>query len=328
MAHITLKQLKYFDALARELHFGRAAESCAVTQPALSMQIHELEDSLGLMLVERTRAGVQLTTKGCEIAERAARVLGDVRDLITFAHHASRLLAGTLRLGVIPSVAPYMLPPLLPLLRDAYPELELHVRETQTHVLTKELIEGKLDVLLLALPIKHHDLVEMELFKDRFFLAVPHEKKLTGRVRATPEYVENERLLLLEEGHCLRDQALTYCSLQQVDRFNTFGASSLSTIVEMVAANLGVTLLPELSLGVEVRGRNLALAKFVDPEPFRKIGLVWRATSPRTEDFKELGRLVNQAWNEGPLQAAKTIISSNVMSHASKRKKNRKGMNP
>lgn len=324
MAHVTIKQLRYFDALARELHFGRAAEACAVTQPALSMQIHELEETLGLMLVERTRSGVQLTTKGREIAARATRVLGDVRDLVTFAHHASSVLAGTLRLGVIPSIAPYMLPPLLPLLRDAYPELELHVRETTTSVLTDELIDGKLDVILLALPIKHPDLVEMELFKDRFFLAMPESKKLSGRIRATADHVEGERLLLLEEGHCLRDQALTYCNLQHVDQFNTFGASSLSTIVEMVSANLGLTLLPELSLGVETRGRDLALAKFADPEPFRQIGLVWRKTSPRDEDFKELGRLVLKAWSDGPQPVAKSIISGSQSKSRPKRKKSEK----
>lgn len=321
MANITLKQLKYFDALARELHFGRAADACSVTQPALSMQIHELEESLGLMLVERTRAGVQLTTKGREISQRATRVLGDVRDLVSFAHHASSVLSGTLRLGVIPSVAPYMLPPLLPELRDAYPELELHVRETQTAVLTEELIEGKLDVILLALPIKHPDLVEMELFKDRFVLAMPQDKKLSGKVRATPDYVEGERLLLLEEGHCLRDQALTYCNLQHVDQFNTFGASSLSTIVEMVSANLGVTLLPELCLGIETRGRDLALTRFAEPEPFRTIGIVWRKTSPRDEDFKELGRLISKAWAEGLAPLANAIITSGKSTPAKKRKK-------
>lgn len=321
MTHITIKQLKYFEALARELHFGRAAETCAVTQPALSMQIHELEESLGLMLVERTRSGVQLTAKGRDISERASLVLNNVRDLVSFAQHSSSVLAGTLRLGVIPSVAPYMLPPLLPLLRDAYPDLELHVRETQTSVLTEELVEGKVDVVLLALPIKHPDLVELALFKDRFVLALPQNKKLSGRVRATPDYVEGERLLLLEEGHCLRDQALTYCNLQHVDKFSTFGASSLSTIVEMVSANLGITLLPEMCLGVETRGRDLALAKFADPVPFRNIGLVWRKTSPRVEDFEELGRLVAKAWNEGPLPAAKAVASAGKSGSRTKRKK-------
>lgn len=303
MAQVTLKQLRYFDALARELHFGRAADACSVTQPALSMQIHEMEQNLGLALVERTKSGVQLTTKGQEIAARCARVLGDVRDLVAYAQHANSVLAGALRLGVIPSVAPYLLPPLLALLRDAYPELELHVRETQTQVLTDELLEGKLDVLLLAVPVKHPDLTSRVLFEDKFLLAVPKDRKLSGRVRATRELIEHERLLLLEEGHCLRDQALTYCSLQQVDTVNTFGASSLATIVEMVSAGYGITLLPEMAVGIEERGRDLTLVRFVEPEPFRTIGLVWRTTSPRMQDFDELGRLVSKAWADGPLAA-------------------------
>ncbi len=305
MTHVTFKQLRYFDALSRELHFGRAADACAVTQPALSMQIHELEQSLGIMLVERTRSGVQLTTKGQEIAQRGARILGDVRDLIAFAQHANSVLTGVLRLGVIPTVAPYVLPPLLALLRKDYPELELYVRETQTQILMEELTEGKLDVLFLALPVKHPDIESAPLFDDRFLLALPKERKLSGRVRATNEFIENERLLLLEEGHCLRDQALTYCSLQQVDTVNTFGASSLSTIIEMVAAGFGITLLPEVCLGVECRGRDLSLVRFVEPEPFRTLGLVWRSTSPRKSDFMELGQLITKVWDDGLLHTVK-----------------------
>ena len=299
MPHVTLKQLRYFDALAREQHFGRAAELCSVTQPALSMQIHEFESQLGFMLVERTRAGVLLSDKGREIAKRAARILGDVRDMVEFAHHANDLLAGSLRLGVIPSIAPYMLPPLLPLLRESYPDLELHVRETQTLPLTHELVEGKLDVLLLALPINHPEIETLALFDDRFLLALPHDRRLSARVRATSDLLEHERLLLLEEGHCLRDQALTYCSLQQVSTVNTFGVSSLSTIVEMVAAGYGITLLPEMCLNVEARAREIGLTRFVAPEPFRSIGLAWRATSPRVADFRELGRLIKSAWSKG-----------------------------
>ncbi|WP_295555614.1 LysR substrate-binding domain-containing protein [uncultured Hyphomicrobium sp.] len=306
MTQVTLKQLRYFDALARELHFGRAADACSVTQPALSMQIHEMEQNLGLALVERTKSGVQLTSKGQEIAARCSRILGDVRDLVAYAQHANSILAGALRLGVIPSVAPYLLPQLLPLLREAYPELELHVRETQTQVLTDELLEGKLDVLLLALPVKHADLTNRVLFEDKFLLAVPKNRKLSGRVRATKELIEHERLLLLEEGHCLRDQALTYCSLQQVDTVNTFGASSLATIVEMVSAGFGITLLPEMAVGIEERGRDITLVRFVEPEPHRSIGLVWRTTSPRMQDFEELGRLVSKAWKGGPLTALRS----------------------
>ena len=302
MRHVTLKQLRYFDALAREQHFGRAAESCAVTQPALSMQIHELEAQLGFVLVERTRAGVLLSDKGREIAKRAARILGDVREMVEFAQHANEVLAGSLRLGVIPSIAPYMLPPLLPLIRENYPNLELHVRETQTLPLVQELIEGKLDVLLLALPINHPEIATLPLFDDRFLLALPHERRLSARVRATKDLLEHERLLLLEEGHCLRDQALTYCSLQQVSTIDTFGVSSLSTIVQMVAAGYGITLLPEMCLHVEARGREIGLTRFVAPEPFRSVGLAWRATSPRVEDFRELGRLVKTAWSKGCIE--------------------------
>jgi LysR family hydrogen peroxide-inducible transcriptional activator len=192
-----------------------------------------------------------------------------------------------------------MLPPLLPLLRDGYPHLELHVRETQTLPLTHELVEGKLDVLLLALPIIHPEIETLPLFDDRFLLALPVARRLSARVRATKDLLEHERLLLLEEGHCLRDQALTYCSLQQVSTVNTFGVSSLSTIVEMVAAGYGITLLPEMCLNVEARGREIGLTRFVDPEPHRTVGLAWRATSPRTADFRELGRLIKVAWSKG-----------------------------
>src|ERR1044072_4132045 len=191
--------MRSFRAPALDQNLGRAAEPCAVSQPALSMQIHELEEQLGLVLVERTRAGVLLSDKGREVAERAARILGDVREMVEFAQHGKELLSGSLRLGVIPSIAPYMLPPLLPLLREGYPQLELHVRETQTLPLTQELIDGKLDVLLLALPIAHGEVDTLPLFDDRFLLALPAARRLSARVRATKNLVEHERLLLLEE---------------------------------------------------------------------------------------------------------------------------------
>lgn len=310
MSNVTLKQLRYFDALARELHFGRAAEACSVTQPALSMQISELEETLGIILVERTRSGVQLTPKGMELAQRSNRILGEVRDLVAYAQQSSKVLSGTLRFGVIPTLAPYVLPPLLTLLRDAYPDLVLQVRETQTAPLTDELLDGRLDVMLLALPIKHADLQAMPLFEDRFLLAMQKGEAVSGKVRATREMIEHERLLLLEEGHCLRDQALAYCNLQQVSSVNTFGASSLATIVELVSAGYGITLLPEVSLELEGRGRDLTLLRFAEPEPVRSIGLVWRATSPRKSDFEELGRMIIRAARGGPLAAARAILKA------------------
>lgn len=295
MHNVTLKQLRYFQALAKEQHFGRAAETCSVTQPALSMQIQELEASLGVDLVERTRTGVKLTAKGAVIAARAQGILSEVNDLVDYARQSAGVLSGILRLGVIPSIAPYLLPPLFPLLRAKHTGIELHVRETQTDTLLGELAEGKVDCILLALPVRHSDVETLGLFEDRFLLALPTSHNLPGRVRATPDLVDQKKLLLLEEGHCLRDQALQYCNLKQVDHINTFGASSLSTIVEMVAAGLGITLLPEISLPVEERGRDIKLMRFVEPEPSRKIGLAWRQSSPRGQDFKALGALIVEA---------------------------------
>lgn len=289
---VSIKQLKYFDAVARTGHFGRAARQCAVSQPALSMQVQELEKALGIQLLERSPKGVMLTERGREIARRAARVLADVRDLADYATHQGRLLTGPLRFGVIPSVAPYLLPPLLPCLRAQYPDLDLHIRETQTHQLVSELIEGALDLLLLALPVEHADIETRALLEDRFLLATPRSRRMGPDVRVTPEVLCRDRLLLLEEGHCLREQALAVCNLRQVDNIDTFGASSLSTIVQMVSNGLGMTLLPELCIELEKRHGKIRLVRFAEPEPYRMLGLAWRKSSPRKRDFAALGKLV------------------------------------
>ena len=292
MNPITLKQLRYFDAIARHLHFGRAADACFVTQPALSMQIIELERALATILIERARTGLKLTAAGETIAKRAARILCDADDLVSVCASSHGLLNGKLRLGVIPTIAPYLLPVLLAKLKAEYPGLELHVRETQTRPLTEELIDGKLDTILLALPVEGSEITSLPLFDDCFLLAVPESYPLSGHVRATREMIAGEKLLLLEEGHCLRDQALAYCDLQQVSSINTLGISTLSTVAGMVAAGHGITLLPEICLDVETRGRGIAIAPFVAPEPSRTIGLAWRSSSPRADDFRELGRLL------------------------------------
>lgn len=289
---LSLKQLKYFDAVARLRHFGRAAEQCAVTQPALSMQIQELEKELGVTLIERRRGGVMLTEAGREIAGRAARVLADTRDIVDLARRQGELLSGPLHLGVIPSIAPYVLPALLPRVRDRFPDVNLHLRETQTHQLLRELTDGGLDLLLLALPIEAPDIETAALFTDRFLLAMPRAREVSHGIHATPDLLEQDRLLLLEEGHCLRDQALSFCNLRRVDNIDTFGASNLSTIVQMVANGLGMTLLPELSIGLECRHGDIRLMRFADPQPHRVIGLAWRRSSPRKRHFAELGKLI------------------------------------
>jgi LysR family transcriptional regulator, hydrogen peroxide-inducible genes activator len=292
---VSIKQLRYFHAVARSGHFGRAAADCAVTQPALSMQIQELEKGLGIQLIERGRNGVTLTEGGREIARRAALVLADIRDLVDCARLQGPELTGPLHLGVIPSVAPYVLPPLLPLIRDGYPALDLHLRETQTQPLVRELADGQLDLLLLALPLQQAGIETAALFEDRFVLAMARSSEPPRRRYATPELIERDRLLLLEEGHCLRDQALAFCNLRRVGNIDTFGASSLSTIVQMVANGMGLTLLPELSLDLETKHGDIRLMRFAEPEPSRTIGLAWRASSPRKRDFLALGRMICEA---------------------------------
>jgi LysR family hydrogen peroxide-inducible transcriptional activator len=289
---ISLKQLRYFEALARVGHFGRAAEACTVTQPALSMQIQELEKELGLQLLERRPKGTQLTAEGREVAMRASRILAEVRDLGDFARQRVTPLSGPLHLGVIPSVAPYVLPSLLPILRRQYGELDLHIRETLTQALLQQLLDGALDLLFLALPVTHAEVETLELFEDKFLLALPSKHPRKADVCATAELIKHDRLLLLEEGHCLRDQALAVCELRQVDSINTFGASSLSTVVQMVANGMGLTLLPEISVDLEGKRADIHLMRFAEPQPSRMLGLAWRSTSSRKRDFVELGGLI------------------------------------
>lgn len=233
-----------------------------------------------------------LTESGKEIAERAARVLADVRDIVDVARQQGNVLAGPLGFGVIPSVAPYILPQLLPMVRDTFPDLDLHIRESQTQTLVSELLDGQLDVLLLALPVDHPDIETVRLFDDRFLLAMASSHRMSDRVKATPDLLETEKLLLLEEGHCMRDQALAFCSLRRIENINTFGASSLSTLVQMVANGLGMTLLPELAVPLESRRGDIRLMRFTDPEPQRVIGLAWRRSSPRKRHFEELGQMI------------------------------------
>ena len=289
---ISIKQLRYLDAISRFGHFGKAAAHCAVTQPALSMQIQEMERDLGVQLVERRPKGASLTDAGREIARRGDRILKEVRDIADYARQAGKPFAAPIKLGVIPTVAPYVLPPLLPLLRAKYPQLDLHVRETHTQQLIAELIDGTLDLLLLALPVEHPDVETVKLIEDRFLLALPPDREVHGRIRATADLIKNDRLLLLEEGHCLRDQAQAFCQLRKVDSIDTFGASSLSTIVQMVANGMGLTFLPEISVALETMHSKIRVMRFTDPEPKRVLGLAWRTTSPRKGDFVEVGKLI------------------------------------
>jgi LysR family hydrogen peroxide-inducible transcriptional activator len=288
---ITTKQLVYFDAVARLKHFGRAADECAVTQPALSMQIQEMERELGVALVERGRT-IRLTDAGEEIAARAARILQEIDGLSDFASRRRSTLTGRLRLGVIPSIAPYLLPSVLPELQLRYPHLELRIRETLTEYLLAQLDDGTLDVALLALPVDAAGLETISLFEDRFLLASPKDAPRAKRKRARIDDLDDAPLLLLEEGHCLREQALSFCSLRSTDNADSFGASSLSTLVQMVASGMGQTLLPEMSVGLEAARNEVRVMRFDNPEPSRLVGLAFRKTSPLKADFEALGAVI------------------------------------
>jgi LysR family hydrogen peroxide-inducible transcriptional activator len=295
---ITLRQLRYFRALAEHGHFGRAAEACAVTQPALSMQIRELERFLGAELVERRPGEIALTEIGIEVARRGERILAASRDLVDLARHASRILSGRLMLGVIPSLAPYVLPKMLPRLQRRYPDLRLELRETQTKALIEELLRGTLDVLMLALPISEPEIETIRLFDDPFLFAVPAGDPRPKTLRVSARDIDPRQLILLEEGHCLREQALAYCAdSRRGDAGNGsmgLGATSLTTVMEMVANGYGVTLVPEIALGVELRDKRVKLLRFAPPQPGRTIGLAWRHTSPRKVDFVALGQIVTE----------------------------------
>ena len=257
------------------------------------MQIRELEREIGVELVERRPNEIALTDTGLEVAERAEHILAATRDLVDFARHRD-VLSGPLKLGIIPTLAPYVLPRVLPQLQAKYPRSRLELRETQTKTLLEELVRGEIDCVMLALPAESADVETLRLFDDPFLLAVPaaDERRLRGRVNIAD--VDQRRLILLEEGHCLRDQALAFCATTRRDAPASLGATSLATVMQMVANGYGVTLLPEVAAEVEVRDNRVQLLRFAEPQPARTIGLAWRRTSPRKKDFTALGEIVAQ----------------------------------
>jgi LysR family hydrogen peroxide-inducible transcriptional activator len=291
---ITLRQLRYLAALARHRHFGRAAQDCAISQPALSMQVRELEREIGVELVERRPNEIALTDVGLEVAERAEQILAATRDLVDFARHRD-VLSGSLKLGIIPTLAPYVLPRVLPRVQAKYPRLRLELRETQTKMLLQELARGELDCIMLALPAEDADVETLRLFDDPFLLAVPAADELPLRGRVGIADVDQHRLILLEEGHCLRDQALAFCVTRRENAPTArLGATSLATVMQMVANGYGVTLVPEVAADAEAHDERVKLLRFAEPQPGRTIGLAWRRTSPRRKDFDALAEIVKQ----------------------------------
>jgi LysR family transcriptional regulator, hydrogen peroxide-inducible genes activator len=290
MADVTLRQLRYFYALSRHGHFRRAAESCAISQPALSMQIKELEEALGGRLLERSSRQVALTKFGEEAAQRVRAILRSVDELGDFARASQDRLVGRLRIGMIPTVAPYLLPEVIGNLSRIHPELDIHVRETLTAKLIQELADGRLDTAIVALPVSEPSLAEVALFSEHFLLVRPGEDE--GTPVPSSKMLRAMRLLLLEEGHCFRDQALSFCKMQSSPPREVLDASSLSTLVQMVSAGIGVTLIPEMAVAVETRSAPVSVVRFKNPQPSRTIGMIWRKTSPLARQLLQFSEVV------------------------------------
>ncbi|MDN5870125.1 MAG: LysR substrate-binding domain-containing protein [Nitrococcus sp.] len=284
MVQINLRDLSYLVAVANHRHFGRAAAACYVSQPTLSTQIKKLEQYLGVQLIERNSKQVMLTETGKIVAQRAHRVLNEVADIVDVARTAGDPLAGELRLGLIPTIGSYLLPHLIPVLHSAYPRLKLLLYEEQTQVLGNRLRRGELDAGIMAVPVNEPGLRLLPLFQEPFYLALPAGHRLARRQRIELRELEAERILLLEEGHCLRDQALDVCALAGASDIAEFRATSLETLRQMVALGAGVTLLPALAAEANTAIPNHAaieLRPFQEPAPRREMALHWRKGSAR-----------------------------------------------
>jgi LysR family hydrogen peroxide-inducible transcriptional activator len=296
----SIRQLECAVAVADALHFGRAARACAITQPALSAQIQAFEELLGLRLFERGRRAVIVTSAGAPVIEQARAALAALDRLVESAQNEAEPLTGTLRLGVIPTVAPYLLPPLLPAVRAAWPKLRLVLREEQTARLVEQLALGALDLLLLALPVERAGLEELALLRDPFVFVAPAAHPLARRRGPIAESaLADQEILLLEDGHCLRAQALEVCRRARASVPGRVQATSLTTLVQMVANGLGVTLLPERALALELRAdAGLVARRFQKPAPSRTIGLAWRPGAARAGEYRLLGQTLAAALAE------------------------------
>lgn len=302
MNNVTLKQFRYFEALATAGHFGRAADICGISQPALSMQIKELELSLGTVLFERGPRNVRLSHFGEAFAGRVRDILRAVDELGDLARASQDGMVGRLRIGVIPTIAPYLLPRLIRQLQVQHAGLDIHVRETLTPRLIEELSAGRIDTAIVALPVSEPRFTEVALFDENFVLIRPATD--AGRPVPNAEALREMRLLLLEEGHCFRDQALSFCSLPTVRPHEGLDGSSLSTLVQMVGAGLGVTLLPDMAVGVETRSADVTVARFPAPQPARKIGMIWRKSSPLADHLRLISDVVRSAASAAPAVAS------------------------
>lgn len=285
-----LRDLEYLVALAEEEHFARAAERCFVSQPTLSGQLKKLEQQLGVLLVERSSRQVVMTEAGRAVAAQARKVLTEAREIKGIAESFHDPMGGELQLGLIPTVAPYLLPLIMPQLKEVYPKLKLWLHEQQTHVLLERLRRAELDLLILALPVPHHDLVEVDLFREPFQLAVPRGDALAQHGTACLSDLNDREVMLLEEGHCLREHALDVCFSAGASEYGAFHATSLETLRHMVGEGMGITLMPQLAVPQRrSRGDAIQYLPFEAPAPSRRIGMLYRKGSYRAATFARIG---------------------------------------
>ena len=292
----TLKQLQYLVALKNHGHFGRAADACFVTQSTLSAGIKELESLIGVMLVERTRRVVRFTPLGVQVAQKAQRILREAEDLTDMVRAAGEPLAGELRMGVIPTIAPFLLPTLLPRLREQWPDLKLYLREETSQAACDSLQRGQLDCVLLALPFACGEVEKAELFEDRFLIAFPPGIADSLPEAVAAEAIDETKLLLLEDGHCLKDHALSACNRPELRAEAAILGTSLHTLVQMVDNGLGTTLIPEMAVQAGIlEGTRVVVRRLDADHPSRRIALVWRKGSPREKEFQLLAEALKAA---------------------------------
>ena len=289
----SIKQLKYLCAVAEHKHFSKAAAACHVTQSTLSVAIQDLESQLGVVVFERNKKTVLITPLGEKLLHQARGILGAVEDFVSLARANEGALSGEIRLGVIPTIGPFILPPILKNLRKSYPRLKLYLKEALSAQLLLQLQQGRLDLIMLAFPYAMPDMETVNLFRDEFLLCLPPGHKLEKAKQVKQQQLRGESLLLLEEGHCLRDHALEACKLQSADTDLVYQGTSLHTLVQMVANGLGLTLLPQMAVQANVLGdTHLQLKHFSSENVSREIGMAWRRSDPRRDDYLLLAEFI------------------------------------
>ncbi len=290
----TFKQLRYLIALGEHMHFGKAAEACFVSQSAFSVAIRELESTLGVQLFDRTNKRVTITAMGQEIIVQARLVVRDLEALVHMARVSNEPLSGKLRLGVIPTISPFLLPKILPQLRSHFPQLQLFLQEDTTQRVYEKLMSGELDLILIAFPYELRNVEKMTLFKDQFLLAYRKGSQFIGTQEITVDHLQSESILLLEDGHCLREHALSACKIRNLNKVSHFAASSLLTLIEMVEADLGVTYLPEMAKDSPMLKNTNIQIQAMPKSSHREIGLIWRKGPARNKEFKMLGDFIKK----------------------------------